>query len=178
MFSVPDHNVEQFKLREGMIVADLGAGSGFYSMSSARALDGSGKVYAIEVQRELVSKIKNEAIRDHLTNIEVIWGDIEKPKGTRLADHTVDAAIVSNTLFQLDNKQSFIEELNRIIKPSGKVLIIDWSDSTGGMGPKSDDVFSEEKARTLLEDAKFTFEEKIDAGEHHYGMIFRKAKEL
>ncbi|PCI20186.1 hypothetical protein COB64_02650 [Candidatus Wolfebacteria bacterium] len=178
MFSTPDHNIEQFKLREGTIVADLGAGSGFYTMSAARALDGSGKVYAVEVQKDLVSKIKNEAIRSHLNNVEVIWGDIEKVKGTRLADHTVDSAIISNTLFQLSNKESFIEELNRILKPSGKILVVDWTDSVGGLGPRSENVFSEEKSRPFFEKYNFTFEEKIDAGEHHYGMIFRKAKEL
>ena len=103
MFSDPQRNIEQFELTEGMSVADLGAGSGFYSISAARVV-GDGKVYAVDVQRDLLTKLSGDAQKSHLTNIEVIWGDAEKSGGTKLGNDSMDAVIISNILFQLQDK--------------------------------------------------------------------------
>lgn len=173
-FTDPENNIKQFKLGEGMIVADLGAGSGFYTIPAGRAVGSSGKVYAIEVQKDFLSKIKNDATKAHVSNVEVIWGNIEKIGGTKLRGESVDAVIVSNTLFQLEDKTTLAQEVERIVKPGGKVLVIDWSDSFGGMGPDPLSIMSSQSAQTLFEKNGFTLEEKINAGEHHYGMIFRK----
>ena len=174
MFTDPENNIKQFKLSEGMVVADLGAGSGFYTISASRAVGDNGKIYAVEVQKELLPRIKDEAVKAHLSNVEVIWGNIEKMGGTKLREESVDAAIVSNTLFQLEDKSTFIEEVKRILKPAGKILVIDWSDSFGGMGPNPLNIMSPQSAQSLFEERGFVLEEKINAGEHHYGMIFRK----
>ena len=160
-----------------MIVADLGAGSGFYTIPSGRAVGSNGKVYAVEVQKDLLSRIKDEAIKAHVSNVEVIWGNIEKIGGTKLRQGSVDAVIASNILFQLENKGTFVQEVKRILKPAGKVLVIDWSDSFGGMGPDPLSIMSSQSAQVLFEKEGFMLEEKINAGEHHYGMIFRKSEQ-
>jgi len=156
-------------------VADLGAGTGACVLAAARAVGSQGKVYALEVQRELLSRIKDEALKNHLGNVEVIWADIEKVGGTKLRNYAVDAAIVSNVLFQIEDRENFIKEIKRILKPGGRVLIVDWSDSFGGLGPQSSAVIPPEKARALFESAGFKFEQVIDAGAHHYGIIMTRA---
>lgn len=175
MFADPEKNIKQFDLREGQQVADLGAGSGALSMAAARAVGEGGKVYALEVQRELLGRIKSEAERNHLSNIEIIWADVEKIGGTKLRDTAVDAAIVSNLLFQIEDKESFVKEIKRVLKPGGRVLIVDWSDSFGGLGPAPSAVVPPEKARALFEGAGLKFESVIDAGAHHYGIIMMKS---
>lgn len=174
MFADPENNIKQFKLGEGMIVADLGSGSGFYTLAAARAVGGNGKVYAVDVQKELLSRVKNDAIKEHLSNVEVIWGNIEKIGGTKLSEQSVDAVIVSNTLFQLQDKKTFAEEVRRILKPEGKILVIDWSESFGGLGPDPMHIVSADSVKNLFEQAGFTTEESIPAGANHYGIIFRK----
>ncbi len=170
-FSDPEKNIAQFDLTPGMHVADLGAGTGFYTIEAARKVGGAGKVYAIEVQKDLLSRLKTNALHEHLTNIEVIWGDIETIGGTRLRDGSVDRAIVSNVLFQIEHKDNFCLEVKRILKPSGKALIIDWS-SLSPLGPKT--LIPEASARSLFEKAGFGFAGSISAGDHHYGLIFSK----
>ncbi|MBI2475978.1 MAG: methyltransferase domain-containing protein [Candidatus Taylorbacteria bacterium] len=174
MFSDPQKNIEQFSLAPGSHVADLGSGAGFYTMAAARAVGKLGRVYAIDALKEMLQKIKNEAQRSGLPNIEALWGDIEKLGGTRLADASVDSALVCNTLFQLERKNDFPLEVKRILKPGGRVLVVDWKESFGGLGPQPEHVFSEEDARSLFEKAGFDFERGIKAGEHHYGLIFRR----
>ena len=75
MFSDPIKNLKQLGLREDMLVADLGAGTGFYSIPAAKIVT-RGKVYAIEIIKEYVATIKNKAHGAHLNNIEFFWGDI------------------------------------------------------------------------------------------------------
>ena len=174
MFSDPKKNIEQFGLQSGSVVADIGSGAGFYTFAAARAVGRLGRVYAIDVLKEMLQKIKNEAERSGLGNIEALWGNIEKIGGSRLSDASVDAALVCDALFQIVNKGAFSLEVKRILKPLGRVLIVDWSESFGGIGPQPEHVFASDVARSLFEKAGFKFEREISAGTHHYGLIFRK----
>ena len=174
MFSDPDQNLEQFGLTEHMTVADLGAGSGAYTIAAARRVRNFGKVYAIEVQKDLAVRVKNAASKEGLSNVEAIWGDIERRGGTKLADASVDAAIASNVLFQLEDKEGAVSELERILKPGGKVLVIDWKESYGGMGPEPKAVLRADDAKHFFLAKGFSFEKEITAGRHHYGFVVRK----
>jgi len=173
MFADPKKNIEQFAFHSGMTIADLGAGSGAYSLLAARTVGDLGKVYAIDVQKELLQRIKNDAIKEHLSNIEVVWGDIEKMGGTSLKDDLIDGAIVSNLLFQLQHKDIFRNEVHRILKPEGRVFVIDWTDSFGGIGPHPESVFSLVACRELFKEG-FVVDKEFNAGTHHYGIIFKK----
>ena len=174
MFSDPQKNIEQCGIQVGMEIADLGAGSGFYTMSAAKALIATGRVYAIDAQKDLLTKIKNNAVREGLYHVEVIWGDIEKVGGTHLRDASIDLALICNVLFQLENKQSAVAEIKRILKPAGRVLVVDWADSFGGIGPKPDVVVKKETVLEMMEKNGFHMDREISAGSHHYGIIFKK----
>lgn len=174
MFSDPAKNIEQLGLSKGMFVADFGAGSGFYTMSSAKAVGEKGRVYAIDVQKELIQKIKNQAKIEHLSNIEIIWGDVEKVGGSKMRDDSVDAVIIANILFQLSDKNNICLEAKRILKKGGRLLVVDWIDSFGNLGPRQEDIFSVSGAKEIFLKNGFAVEKEFNAGEHHYGLIFKK----
>lgn len=173
-FAVPEKNVKQMGLTEGMHVADLGAGSGHYSFAAAHIVGNSGKVHAVEVQKELLKRLKNQAELEGLHNIDITWGDIEEIDGTKLRDNSIDVAILSNTLFQVEDKEGTLKEAYRILKPDGRLVIIDWKDSFGGMGPEPDAVVGDSSARELAQAVGFNIDSSINAGEHHYGVIVKK----
>src|SRR3989338_5671081 len=103
-FSDPAKNIQQFGLGSHMRVADLGAGSGAYTIAAARAVP-SGAVYAVDIQQGLVSRVKQSAAERGLTNVFPVWGDLEEAGGSKLADNAADAVIVANTLFQVGHKK-------------------------------------------------------------------------
>ena len=175
MFSNPKLNLEQFGLEKGMKVADLGVGAGFYAIEAAKLIGEKGRVFCVDVQKELVAEVKKVAEKEGLLNVEAIWGDIEKLEGTQIKNAITDAVIVSNVLFQVEDREKFVEEVARILKPAGKVLVVDWMDSFAGMGPHKDHIVTEEKAKFLFTAKGFLIEKKISAGDHHYGFIARKA---
>lgn len=172
MFANPQSNVAQFNLCEGMRVADFGAGSGGYVRAISERVGHTGKVYAIDVQNSLFLKLTEDVKKYPLQNVECILGDVEKKGGSKLADKSMDAIIVSNVLFQVEDKLGLIDEIKRVLKPKGRLLVIDWADSFGGMGPAPMYVVPKIKAEHLFIDRGFRVIENIGAGSHHYGIIF------
>ncbi|MBI3074674.1 MAG: methyltransferase domain-containing protein [Parcubacteria group bacterium] len=174
MFSNPQHNIDQFSLGDDMRVADFGTGSGAYALAAARAVGGDGKVFAIDVRQENLTRLKKEADGARLHNIEVLRGDLEKLGGSGLRDGAVDAVIASNILFQLKDKRTFFKEVKRVLASGGRLLLVDWAQSFGGAGPEASAVVREEEAKTFALDEGFTYLKSIDAGAYHYGLIFKR----
>ena len=175
MFSNPKVVVNALGITPGMIVADVGAGSGEYSIALARATSPSGRVYAIDVQKDLLTRIKNLAVKEGVGSVEVIWGDIEKQGGASLSDNSVDVAVVANMFFQVEDKRAAAQEIVRIVKPQGKIAIVDWEDSFGGLGPRPEDVVSADAAQKVLAEFGFKKVSDFNAGDHHYGLILKKS---
>ncbi|MEX0930521.1 MAG: methyltransferase domain-containing protein [Candidatus Paceibacterota bacterium] len=167
----PVKNCGQLGLQPGMHVADLGSGAGFYTLAAAELVGEGGKVFAVDVRKDMLEKIKSTANNEGYTNVEVVWGNIEAENGTRLRGDSIDAAIIANTLFQIEDLAGMARETVRILKPGGAVLVVDWTGPHGGLGPAEDHVVPEEKAREVFELAGFSHVRDIPAGEHHYGFI-------
>lgn len=170
-FSDPERVVGEFGLAPGMTVADLGAGSGAYALAMARRP--GVKVIAVEVQKDLVERLASEARTRHL-DLEVVWGDIEKLGGTKLRDGSVDLALLANVLFQTSGKYTAALEVKRLLRSGGRAVIIDWSDSFGGLGPKQSEVIKPETTTEIFAQAGFRKERDFVAGDHHWGIIFVK----
>lgn len=175
MFADPEANLAHVSLRPQMRVIDLGAGSGGYTLPIAKKIaDDNGVVYAVEVQKDILERLKSESLRLGITNIETLWADIEQRQGIKLPDNSIDLAIVSNVLFQVESQQGLVAEVKRLLKPGGQLLLIDWADSFSGMGPHPGAVVSEASARALFADAGFGLKESFSAGDHHYGLVLIK----
>ncbi len=173
MFSDPQKNIAELGVVDGMKIADLGAGSGFYTIEAVKKVGSRGMVYAIDVQQDLLSKLKNSAALVGLRNIEIIWGNIEKIGGTKLRESLVDRVVLSNTLFQVDasDRDNLALEIKRILKSGGKLMVIDWE--TGSpLSPKT--LVPRMLAEGIFQKVGLQLEKTFDAGDHHYGIILKK----
>lgn len=171
MFSDPAQNLAKLGLMDGMRVVDLGAGSGFYSIEAAKKVGGGGRVYAIDVQKDLLERLRTFASSQHLSNIEVVWANAEKVGGTKLREGIADAVVASNILFQITKQDEFALEIKRILKKGGKVLIVDWNEISP-MGPTT--LVPVAKAQALFEKNGFTLNQSFNAGDHHYGLVMTR----
>ena len=155
-------------------MADFGSGSGHYVLAAAKKMNNSGIVYAIDIQKNLLEKIKSEATKQHLSNVDIIWADIEGKKGTKLASGTLDFAIASNILFQINDKDALAREIFRTLKNGGRAAVIDWDASFGGAGPAPKAVVPQKEAERIFIQEGFLEEREFPAGDNHYGIIFKK----
>ncbi len=166
MFSDPKKNVLEFGFIPGQKVVDFGAGSGHYASALSTALGPTGLVIAVDLNQDLLNKLRNDAIKAGQENVEVMDGDVQKPNGTKLRDAFVDGVVMSNILNQLSDIKGAGEEAKRILKPGGKVCVVEWTEKKGAV--------LENDARRTLESVGLTFERSFRAGESHYGLILRK----
>jgi len=174
MFSDPQKNIAELAISDGMHVVDIGAGSGFYTIESAKKVGSRGMVYAVDIQQDLLDKVKRSAALIGLRNIEIVWGNAEKIGGTKLRESIADRVIISNILFQVEpeDRDNLCLEVKRITKSGGKVMVIDWE--TGSpLSPKT--VIPKMLAEGLFQKVGFVLEKTFDAGDHHYGIIFKKS---
>lgn len=161
-------------ISEGSRVADLAAASGFFARAAARAVGPEGLVWAIDPNPDMLPRLKNLAAGEGLHNIEVVRGTVEKVGASRLPDATMDVAILANALFSIDNKEAAAAEAYRVLRKAGRLMLVDWTSSHGGLGPHEDHVVTAAQAKAVFEAAGFAQAEDIPAGAYHWGLILRK----
>src|SRR3989338_1574742 len=174
MFIKPEEIIKNFEVRPGMTVADFGSGSGHYVLAVAKKMNDAGVVYAIDIQKNLLETIKSEAAKQHLSNVDIVWADIEGKEGTKLANGILDLAIASNILFQIGDKEALTKEIFRTLKSGGRAAVIDWSASFGGAGPSPKAIAPKKEAERIFIQEGFLEEREFPAGDNHYGIIFKK----
>ena len=171
MFSSPSTCLSQFHIEPGMVVADLGCGTGAYTLELVSRVGSTGKVIAVDVQKSLVDTLARECKSRSITNVSVLWDDMDDANGVAIESASIDRVVIANILFQLDDIQKFATEVKRILKPGGSALIVEWSESFGGIGPTPQNVITQERAQEIFEKAGLFTQKKIQAGDHHYGFV-------
>ena len=173
-FTDPDTNVSHLGLQEGNKVAIFGSGAGGHSFAACRALNNSGAIHAIDVRKDMLDKVNLEARSNNCSIIKTVHANIEEEGKTQIRDRALNAVIIPNTLFSYEDHVGILKEASRIITPDGKILVVDWKDSFGGMGPQEENLITEEEAIGFATEAGLKVLERFDAGAQHYGLILGK----
>jgi ubiquinone/menaquinone biosynthesis C-methylase UbiE len=168
-FLTPEHLVRELYLKPSDRVADIGCGTGVYTIALAKEVGVTGQVYAVDVHREALHTLAGTLDKRGIVNVEMIWADVEKH--VPIDAYSLDAAVVSNVLFQFDKIDKAIINIARLIKPEGQLLVVDWSDSHGGIGPHASHVVQEEQAISLVQKHGFRILKRLPAGDYHYAFL-------
>lgn len=174
-FLVPEKVIAVIGVQPGDHAADFGAGHGYFTIPLAQRVGGNGKVYAVDIQKSALGIIRNKAHLLHLLNIELIWGNLDEPNGSKLKDQYLEFVLISNMLFQTEFPEIPVREAYRVLREGGKTAVIEWDNSIpGSLGPAQNEMLHKEDTKTLFTNAGFSFEREFDAGSHHYGLLFVK----
>jgi len=173
-FLDPESIVNLFGVREGMNIADFGCGAGYFTVSLAEKTGPTGKVYAFDIQENALDNVRAKASAHYLNNIETVRTNLEVAGSSGLPDDSQSIVLLANILFQSSKKQEIIREARRIAVKNGEVIIIDWKNGTGGFGPPNDLRKDSEEIKKMTEREGLTFERTINAGQFHFGLIFKK----
>jgi len=170
-FLNPQEILNQLELKDDMAAADFGSGSGGWAIPLAKILE-EGKVYAIDVLEEPLSALKGKTDLANLSNIETIRADLEKDKGSGLENDSLDLVLMTNLLFELEEKEKVFKEAKRVLKKEGKILVVDWKIDSS-LGPQKGKI-SVGGVKKIAKDLGLKFEKEIPAGAYHYSLIFTK----
>lgn len=171
----PFRALESAGIRVGMRVADFGCGTlGHYVFPAAQLVGQDGKVYAVDILKSVLGGIEGRAKMERATNVEAVWGDIERDRGVRLGDSSLDMVILANNLFMSRHRSGMMGEIARVLKPNGRLAIIEWKPTGLTIGPDRKDLVPSDEARRLAESAGLVQVGEFDPGRFHYGLIFAK----
>lgn len=120
--------VEELDLVPGMAVADIGAGTGFYTFLFAHKVGSSGKVYAVDISDNFIKNILRIGSEQGLNNIE---GIINNQKSTRLTPDTIDLAFICDTYHHFEYPQATLASIYQALRPKGRLVIIDYRKQAG-----------------------------------------------
>lgn len=168
-FLNPQEVLKQLKLKEDMVAADFGSGSGGWVIPLAKKLE-EGKVYAIDILEEPLSALRAKAKLEKIVNIATIRADVER--GADILDESIELVLMTNLLFECEDKRKVLEEGKRILEKGGKILVVDWKKDTP-LGPKEGRV-SAENVKKIAKELNLKLEKEFEAGAFHYGLILVK----
>lgn len=110
-------------VRPGDVVADIGAGTGYFAVPMAQIVGTEGAVYAVDAQPEMLEWIRKKIETAGLGNIELVHAEAS---ATTLRDAVCNLYFIANVWHELDDRQAVLEEARRILKPSGRIAVLDW----------------------------------------------------
>ena len=119
-----DEVLAVLKLKPGDNVADIGAGTGAFSLPFAKTVAPSGKVYAVDIYPGLLDYIAQKAKKENVANIQTVKGEFSDPK---LPNHDVDLAFFHDVLHHIQNRQAYLKALGTYIKPTGRIALIEMN---------------------------------------------------
>jgi len=152
-------------LRSGMVFMDIGCGDGFFSILAAKKVGENGKVYAVDTDASAIQKLKQKANAEGLKNITAKVGAAEE---TVFCKECADYIFYSMVLHDFTDPAKVLQNAKQMIKPTGRLIDLDWKKQAMPFGPPVGIRFSEEKASDLLQNAGFKIDTVKEAGPNHY----------
>lgn len=128
-----DETIAKLRMSAGQNVADIGAGSGLFSLPLAKAVSPGGKVYAVEIEQGLLDHIAARAKELQVTNLHTVLGQFSDPN---LPADGIDLAFLHDVLHHIEHRADYLRNLTRYLKPTGRIAVIDFYPD---LGPHKDD---------------------------------------
>ena len=172
----PEQVMDALYIGEGSIVAEVGAGGGWFTIRLARRVGRHGTVYAEDIQRLMIEAIQRRVQREGLTNVKPVLGTSADPF-PGLAPGTLDAVLIVDAFHEMAEPVVLLRNVARALKPQGRIGIIDYREGEGGPGPPPEDRVPPSAIVAAAKDAGLL--PAVPAGEekfltYQYFLIFRK----
>lgn len=168
----PDQVMDALQIGDGSVVADLGAGSGWFTIRLAERVGPNGKVYSEDVQRQMKESIDRRIKRENLKNIETKLGTAENPN---LPVGKLDAALIVDAYVEMERPVALLKNVVLALKPGGRLGIINSSREGGGPGPPMDQRVEPERVIRDAEAAGLTLVSRPTFLRYQYMLVLVKA---
>lgn len=128
----PDQIMDALGVTAGSVVADIGAGAGWFTVRLGKRVGPAGLVYAQDVQRPVLDAIRRRAGKENLRNVQTRLGMDDNPN---LPANALDAILIVDVYPEIEDRVAFLRSLGRSLKPTGRIGIVNYKPGNGGPGP-------------------------------------------
>jgi len=135
LWQKPDQIMDSLRIAEGSAVAEIGAAGGWFTVRLARRVGPNGRVYAEDVQPQMIDVISRRVKRENLQNVVPVLGTQSDPR----MPPGIDAALIVETFHEMEDPVALLRNLARSLKPQALVGVVDYNPGAGGPGPRPDE---------------------------------------
>jgi len=154
-----DRMREALKLKDGMVVCDLGSGNGYHTLPMAQAVAPGGKVYAVDIQPEMLDMLKERAELLEVRNIVTVVGQVHDP---RLPKASCDLIVMVDVYHEFSHPEPMLAAIRRSLKPDGRVVLVEFRAEDDEVPIKPEHKMSKEQILKELKANGFKLSETFD----------------
>jgi len=166
----PSKAIKALGIRPGQVVADVGAGSGYYTVRLAKQVGPNGRVYAADIQPEMIVHLQRRLEREGIENVELVQATETNP---RLPDGRFDLILMVDVYHELSRPQEFLRGLRSSLKPDGRLVLIEFRKESDWVPIREEHKMSVKEARMELEAEGYRFDRVIDVLPWQHILVFR-----
>lgn len=172
----PDEVIQALKLQNGQVVADIGAGSGYFTLRLARVVGPKGMVFALDTEEGMLDYLRQRLAKEEIPNAKTI---LVPPHDPLLIDDSLDLAFLCNVYHHIEDRQVYLRKLRKALKPDGRLAIVDFYKKEDiPVGPPMHMRLSEETVQKELQEAGLKVTEKLTFLPYQYILIAQPTTEL
>jgi ubiquinone/menaquinone biosynthesis C-methylase UbiE len=164
----PEKILSAVGLKEGMVFVDMGCGDGYFTFPAARIVGPKGTVYAVDIDKEAVGRLREQATRDGFSNIVA---EAHAAERAVVCKGCADMVFFGIDLHDFADAAQVIRNAKSMLNTSGRLVDLDWKDQQMDFGPPLEIRFSIDKTRKMIETAGFRVLSVTDSGPYHYLII-------
>jgi ubiquinone/menaquinone biosynthesis C-methylase UbiE len=164
----PEKILANIGLKPNLTFIDIGCGNGFFSIPAARLVGKRGKVYALDIDDEAIDRLREKALKEGLTNLVLRVGEAEE---TILCKKCADIIFYGIVLHDFASPEKVLKNAKKMLRPSGRLVDLDWKKEPMELGPPTRIKFSEDDAARLIKAAGFRIETVKAVGLYHYIVV-------
>ncbi|HLJ46529.1 MAG TPA: class I SAM-dependent methyltransferase [Bryobacteraceae bacterium] len=168
----PDEALDLIGIQKGMVVADVGAGTGFISLKIAERVGPTGKVYANDIQPEMLDRLRQNAKRANVTNVETVLGSETDPK---LPAGKIDLIIMVDVYHEFARPQEMLDNMRAALKPDGRLVFLEYKKEDPSIPIRPEHKMSTSEVKIEVEAEGYKLDKVIDTLPRQHIIFFRKA---
>lgn len=168
----PEALLDSLEIPKGALVADLGAGAGYFTWRLAQRVGSEGKVIAVDVQHEMLDRTAQELKRRNVSNVDLVVGRDRNP---RLPEGMLDLIFVANSYHEFAEPAGMLAAIRRSLKPTGRLVVVEFATEKDDHSTPWLYTMSLPELRSEIERAGFQLDKALDFLPLQHGLIFSKA---
>jgi len=167
----PEAALDALGLKPGMVVADVGAGSGYMSLRMARRVGPSGRVYAEDIQPEMLRLLRENEVKAKLSNVQTVLGTETDPK---LPAGKMDLILLVDVYHEFSQPQKMLRQLRQALKPNGRLVLLEYRKEDPSIPIRPEHKMSVQEVNTELEAEGFQLAQVIETLPRQHILILTK----
>jgi len=168
----PDKALSALQIHQGSVVADIGAGVGYFTWRLANIVGSSGKVYANDIQPEMIRQLKKNIQDRGLTNVEPVLGKIDDP---RLPKGAVDLALLVDVYHEFSEPQKMLDRIRESLKPDGRLVLLEFRKEDPNIPIRPEHKMSVADVKAEVEPEGYKLDNVLEVLPRQHILIFRLA---